>query len=53
MVLVAAVELLDEVEPLALAVGDLVEVLLHLRGELDVHEIAEVRRAAAASPRTP
>ena len=40
--LVAAIELLDEVEPLALAARDLVEVLLHLRGELDVDEIAEM-----------
>ena len=48
MVLVAAIELSDEVEPLALAARDLVEVFLHLRGELDVDEIAEVRRAAAA-----
>ena len=42
MVRVAAVELPDEVQPLALAARDLVEVLLHLRRELDVDEIAEV-----------
>ena len=47
MVRVAAIELADEVEPLALAARDLVEVLLHLRGERDVDEIAEVLDAAA------
>ncbi len=39
---VASVELPDEVEPLALAARDLVEVLLHLRREGHVDEIAEV-----------
>src|SRR3982074_2589811 len=40
--LVAAVELADEIEPLALAARNLVEVFLHLRGEAEVDEIAEV-----------
>ena len=48
MMLVAAIELLDEVEPLALAARDLVEVLLHFGRELDVDEIAEMRDAADA-----
>ena len=39
---VAAVELADEVEPVFFAVGDLVEDLLHLRGEADVDVVAEV-----------
>src|SRR5262245_31145096 len=42
MVTVATVELTDEVEPLALAARNLVEVLLHLRRERDVDEVAEV-----------
>ena len=42
MMRVAAIELPDEVEPFALAARDLVEVLLHLRGERDVDQIAEV-----------
>ena len=46
--LVAAIELLDEVEPLALAARDLIEVLFHLRGELDVDEIAEMLAQQAA-----
>ena len=37
------VELLDRVDPLALALLDLVEVVLHLRRELDVHDVLEVR----------
>ena len=47
MMLIATIELADEVEPLALAAGDLVEVLFHLRGELDVDQVAEMRHAAA------
>ena len=42
VMLVAAVELADEIEPLALAARDLIEVFLHLGGELDVDEIAEM-----------
>ena len=40
--MIAAIELPDEVEPLALAARDLVEVLLHLRRELDVDQITEM-----------
>src|SRR6185369_16327471 len=47
MVLVAAVELSDEVEPFPLAARDLIEVFLHLGGELDVDEIAEVTEQQA------
>ena len=36
------VELAQQRHPLALAPGDLVELLLHLRGEVDVDEVAEV-----------
>src|SRR5207247_763313 len=43
VVAIAAIELADEIEPLALAARDLIEIFLHLRGELDVDEIAEVR----------
>ena len=39
---VAVVELADEVDPLAFAARDLVEVLFHLRREADVDEIAEM-----------
>ena len=39
---VAAVERADEVEPVLLAVGDLVEDLLHLGGEADVDVVGEV-----------
>ena len=42
MLLVSAVELADEIEPVPLAAGNLIEVLFHLGGELDVDEIAEV-----------
>ncbi len=48
MVRVAAVELADEVEPFALAARDLIEVFLHLRGELDVDRDRRSARAAAA-----
>ena len=39
----AAIELADEVERRPLAAGDLVEVLLHLRGEPEVDVVGEVR----------
>ncbi len=42
MVLVAAKELPDEIEPVALAARNLIEILLHLRRERDVDEIVEV-----------
>ena len=42
MLLVAAIELSEELDPLALAAGDLVEVLFHLGGEIDLDEVAEV-----------
>src|SRR5215831_19010389 len=37
------VELADRVDPLALTFLDLVEVVFHLRRELDVHDVLEVR----------
>ena len=42
MLLVAAIELGEELEPVLLAVRDLVEDLFHLRGEADVDVVAEV-----------
>jgi hypothetical protein len=42
VVLVAAKELPDEIEPVALAARDLIEVLFHLRRERDVDEIVEM-----------
>ena len=42
MLAVAAIELADEIQPVLLAVGDLVEDLLHFGGESDVHVVAEV-----------
>ena len=42
LVLVAVVELAEEFDPLALAAGDLIEVLFHLRREVRLDEVAEV-----------
>ena len=42
MMLVAAVELLDEVEPFAFTTRDLIEILFHLGGEFDVNQVTEV-----------
>ena len=44
------VELFDELLPVARAVRDLVEVLFHFGGELEVHQVAEVRLGAGALP---
>src|SRR6185369_16965090 len=43
MMPIAAIKLADEVEPFAFAARNLVEVLLHLRGERHIDEVTEMR----------
>ena len=42
MLLIAEIELAEERDRLALAAGDLVEVVFHLRGEVGLDEVAEM-----------
>src|SRR5262245_27465620 len=42
MVLVSTVKLPNEVEPLALAAGNLIEVFFHFRRESDVYQVPEM-----------